>query len=207
MDQPNGTMPEPPKKKGSLLKWTLIGCGGLVVLAVIAIGVAVYVASKVMATDPVKVEAAAQEILSFDMPQGFKGSFSMKVAGVKMAVLMGPEGSGNRSLLILAAMKPGSGQEAMQKSMLEAMERQGGGKLQVAEKRTGETFRAQGQEVSAMVNVVQKGGDSAQRLLQYVMTLRGAAGDKVFLMLIGNEATATHEWIQQFLDTIKSPPD
>ena len=91
MDQFNDNIQ--PKKKSSVLKWTMIGCGSLVALGAIVIGIGVYFASRVLTLNPAKVEAAAQEILSFDKPQGFRGGFSVDVGGMKMVTLVGTAGA------------------------------------------------------------------------------------------------------------------
>jgi hypothetical protein len=196
MDQSEEYMSQPPKKKSSTLKWVLIGCGGLVVLAVIAITM-----------DPAKVEAAAQAILPFDNSQGFTGSFSMDIAGTKMVTLMDKSGPQPGAMLFLASLPSGGNEDATQKQMLQSMEKRGGGKMNVAERRPDETFHAQGTDVTAKVNILQRGGDNAPRQIQYVLALRGTSGKPVITMFMGREETTTHEWVQQFLDTVKSSPE
>jgi len=203
MDQQIESMPTPQKKKSSVLKWILIGCGSLTLIGVIIIGAAVYFASRVMTMNPAKVEAVAQEILSFDKPQNFKGLLSLDTSAIKMAMFIGTDSANPGSMLILAS---GGSMDAMQQQMHQAMEQRGGGKMRVSEKLDDEKFQAQGKEVPAVVSLAQQGGDNTPRLLQYMMTLSGPRGNEVVLMIIGNEKIATHEWVQQFLDTVKPLP-
>jgi hypothetical protein len=203
MDQFNDNIQ--PKKKSSALKWTMIGCGGLVALAVIIVGIGFYFFSQMVTTNPVKVEVAAQEILSFDKPQGFKGGFSMNTAAMKIVTFVGADASERGSTLVLASLPPGSNQESMQQNMLTAIEQRGNGKMHITENRPSEEFRVQGKDATSLVDLVQQGGDSAPRLLRYAITLHGSSGNMVVLMLMKSEQTATHEWVQRFLDTVKSP--
>jgi hypothetical protein len=201
MDQFNDNIQ--PKKKSSVLKWTMIGCGSLLALGAIVVGIGIYFASQVLTLNPAKVEAAAQEMLSFEKPQGFNAGVSMNVAGVKTVVLAN---TASGSTIVLSSLPPGSNQDATQQNMFSAMEQRGNGKMHVAETRPSEEFKAQGKEVTALINLVEQGGINPQRLLQYVISLRGTSGNTVVLMMMGNEQAATHEWVQRFLDTVKSPP-
>src|SRR2546423_5054560 len=90
MDQPASNQP---KKSGGVFKWVLLGCGGVILLIVAFVGISSYLVYRSMNTDPAKVETAAQEIVKFEMPAGYKGAFSMSMMGVKMATLTGEGGS------------------------------------------------------------------------------------------------------------------
>jgi hypothetical protein len=192
-----------PKKKSGVLKWILIGCGSLLVLVLIIIGIGAYFASRVFTLNPVKVETVAQEILSFDKPQGFQGAFSMSIAGMRMVTLIGTEGTDLGSTIVLASLPPGSTQASMEQNITNAMEQRGKGKMHIVETRPPEDFQAQGQTTPAVVNLVEQSGYSGQRMLQYVMTLRGPSGNSVVLMMMGHETSTSHERVQQFLDTVR----
>ena len=97
--------PEPPQKpeKDNTWKWRLLGCFGFIVLFGAVGGVIGYKAYKSFATSPAEVEAAAQQILTFEKPEGYKGTFSMSIMGITMAGLLrsgGPDDSGGNILLM-----------------------------------------------------------------------------------------------------------
>ena len=80
MDQTTMTGEPPmtgtPQKKGwGWLKWTLLGCGGLlaIVLVIGSLGAWFLYRNFSMTTEPAKAEAAAQEILRFEKPEGYTG--------------------------------------------------------------------------------------------------------------------------------------
>jgi hypothetical protein len=201
MDQPVSA--QPPKKSGGALKWILLGCGGIIFLGVALIGVMTYLAYKTFSKDPAQVEAAAQEILVFEKPAGYKGVFSMSMMGVKMATLMkGAAGQPDVASIVLMAMPAGKvDPEQLRGQMRANMEKQGHSQ-EVVEKRKKETFKVRGKDVESSVDVtVHKGSDG--RMLQYEMVLDGSGGGPVLLVLSGPEKDADHAWVQKFLDTVK----
>jgi hypothetical protein len=201
MDQPVSN--QPPKKSGGALKWVLLGCGGILLLGAAFIGVMGYLAYKSVSTDPAKVEAAAQEILTFEKPAGFRGVASFSIAGFRTATLtMGTGDQPGGSAIILMTMPGGkANQEQMRAKMKENMEKQGRSE-EVVEKRKSETFKVRGKDVEGSVDVtVHKGAD--ERMLQYTLMVDNAAGNPVFILLSGPEKATDHAWVQKFLDTVK----
>ncbi len=201
MDQPVSN--QPPKKSGGALKWVLIGCGGVILLGVAFFGIMGYLAYRSFNTDPAKVETAAQEILTFQKPEGYKGAFSMSMMGMKMVWLTsgtpGQPGAGTIALVTMPGGK--ANQDQLRAQMRQNMEKQGQSQ-EVVEKRKNETFKVRGQDVDASVEVtVHKGHDD--RMLQYTMVVDGASGNAVLLVLNGPEKQADHAWVQKFLDTVK----
>jgi ribosomal protein L21E len=200
MDQP---VSNPPKKSGGALKWILLGCGGILLIGAAFIGIMGYLAYRSFNTDPVKVEAAAQEILTFQKPEGFRGVASVSIAGFRTATLCsGAAGQPGNSCLVLVTMPGGrTNQEQMRAKMKENMEKQGQSQ-EVVEKRKAETFKVRGKDVDAGVDVtVHKG--ASDRMLQYTLTVDNASGNAVIVLLTGPEKQADHEWVQKFLDTVK----
>jgi len=198
MDQPMGN--PPPKKSGGALKWILIGCGGIIFLGVAFVGVSVWLVSRAFNTDPAKVEAAAKEIVPFETPAGFKGTFSMSI-GFKMAALMAGQ-SGEGGMIVLMTVPGGKQNEAqMRRQMKENMEKQGKSQ-EVVEKRKNEKFKVRSQEVEASVDVT-SGQGSEERSLQYTLVTENAAGSTVLMMISGPEKKMDHDWVQKFLDTVK----
>jgi hypothetical protein len=199
MNQPNGTTPQ---KSGGVLKWVLLGCGGIVLLGVAFFGIMGYMAYKSFNTDPAKVEASAHEILPFEKPAGYKGVFSMSMMGVKMATLIsGTPGQAGSGSIVLVTM-PGKGnQEQLRAQMRANMEKQGQSQ-EIVEKRKNETFKVRGKDVDATVDVtIPKGSDG--RMLSYTIPVDDASGNTVLVMLSGPEKQADHDWVQKFLDSVK----
>jgi hypothetical protein len=188
--------PSQPPKSGGALKWVLLGCGGLLFIMITLAGISVYLVSRQFSSDPVKVEAAAQEILTFEKPAGYKGTFSISMMGTTSAVLS----SGDASSTIVVARVPGAqgSREQFEKSFKESLEKQGHSQ-QVSEQRKAETFKVRGQEVTAQVAVV----GSGERSLQYTLVLEEKSGSSVMLIISGPEKTHDHAWVQKFLDTVK----
>ena len=123
------------KKKSGVLKWILLGCAGLVIIVVAALGVIGYLAYKTFNTDPAEAELAAQEILPLDIPAGFSGRFSMSMMGMKMATL----GSSDDSRIVLMVMpRSKASPEAMRKQMLDNLARQGQAQAEYGERRASE---------------------------------------------------------------------
>jgi hypothetical protein len=193
--------PGQPPKSGGVLKWILLGCGGLLLIGAILIGVSVYLVSRSFNTDPGKVEAVAQEIVTFEKPAGYKGAFSMSMMGMTSAVLVaGPDGSGGTIVFSVIPAAQGS-QEQFEKQLKASLEKQGQNQ-EVTEQRKAETFKVRGRDVTAQVGVVSPKGSEA-RSLQYTITFEGGSGKTVMLMVSGPEQTTDHAWVQKFLDTVK----
>jgi hypothetical protein len=201
MDQPNVIMNEPPKQGGGWLKWALIGCGGLLLIAAIVIGIGLYWVSRNMSIDPTQVEAAAQEILQFEKPAGYQGVMSMSMMGMKVAMLASPSGP-NGGVIMLMALPAGiANTEDVQRQMRETMRQQGRGFQDVTEQRPSEMFTVRGEPVEAQVGA--GGGDGAEKHIQYTLTAKNAANAPVLVLVGGPESMVTHEWVQDFLDTVK----
>src|SRR5262249_47955807 len=148
MDQPTGS--ESPKKKSGVLKWILLGCGGVILIVVVGLGTVGYILYRNVAnSDPAGAELVATEILPIEIPSGFKGRFSMNMLGMKMAALgSGETRSRDQSVILLMKMPGGkANQEAMRKRMLENFERQGGSGLGSAQFRANETFHFRGADI------------------------------------------------------------
>jgi hypothetical protein len=198
MDQFNAN--EPQKKRGGVLKWVLIGCGGLAVIIAVIIGSLIYIASKGMSKDPVKVEAIAQEILSFEKPAGYRGAFSASILGVKTAFLAESGGNGVIALVSIPSQK--ANREEIERQVSTAMEKQGRGQAAISEKRGNEIFSVRGKDAVADVGIV-VGKNGAENVLKYTLVLENSASGHVMLIISGSEATTTHDWVQQFLDSVK----
>jgi hypothetical protein len=191
-----------PKKKSGVLKWVLIGCGSLLALAVVVICIGVYILSRSFSTDPAKAEAAAQEMLQFEKPAGFSGTFSMSLAGAKAAMLTAGGGSGRGSIFLLTFPKGNANSEAVQQQVRVAMDRRGQGQMITTEQLPNETFQVRGKDIVAQVGVVNR-GQTDGKSRQYTLTLDGQSGALVLLTIAASETTATHEWVQKFLDSVK----
>jgi hypothetical protein len=200
MNQPIGN---PPKKSGGALKWVLLGCGGIILLGVAFFGIMGYFMYKSFNTDPAKVEAAAQELLTFEKPAGYKGAFSVSMMGFKMASLAsGTPGQPGVGMILMVSMPGGKeNQEQLRTQMRQNMEKQGQSQ-EIVEKRKSETFKVRGKDVDATVEVTKTKGSDA-RMLQYTIPLENAAGNTVLLLLAGPEQQEDHAWVQKFLDTVK----
>jgi len=197
MNHPQPAPGQPPKSGGAL-KWVLLGCGSLLLIGAILIGISVYLVSRNVSSDPAKVEAAAQEIVKFEKPDGYKGVFSMSMMGVKSAVFAG-EGGGSIAISQIPA-DPNSRQQ-FEAQFKESMKKRGQVE-EVAEQRKAETFKVRGQDVAAQVNVLAHQG-SEVRSLQYTITLDAVPGSILLIAITGPEKTHDHAWVQKFLDTIK----
>jgi hypothetical protein len=198
-----GNPPPAPRKSGGALKWILLGCGGIILLGVAFIGVSTYLVYRSFNMDPVKVEETAQEIVTFQKPEGYKGVFSMSVMGVKMAMLSAGEANNTDAGAIILATFPGGkqNQEQFQRQLQESMEKQGRS-TQVSEHRPAETFKVKGKDVPAQVALV-KSQNSGTQLLQYTLAMDGPGGNMAMIILMGPEKTTDHAWVQKFLDTVK----
>ena len=201
MDQPVAN--QPPRKSGGVLKWVLLGCGGIVLLGVALFGIMGYLAYRSFSTDHAKVEADAQSILSFEKPAGYKGVFAMSMMGVKMASLTSGEANkpGAGSIVLVAMPGGQANQEQIRAQMRENMEKQGQ-RHDVVEKRKSETFKVRGKDVESSVEVTAVKGSDAHNL-QYTLSVDSAAGTPVMLVINGPENTTDHTWVQKFLDTVK----
>jgi hypothetical protein len=220
LDQPAVIAPAQ-KRKSRWLKWALIGCGGLALVGIIVAVVGGYLLYRTAqnAMDPAKVEATAQEILTFEKPEGFSGAFSpTSIVGMKIAILTH---SRNGAEFTLA--ESGVNLDArMLKEAEETMDQRRN--LRVKKRLPNEIFHAQGREVVAVVSSVEadsgatfplrlrRRGDADHEkdnggrpdgLIRYTMTLRGASGGHAMLMFMGHDGTITHNFVQKFLDTVK----
>jgi hypothetical protein len=191
---------KPKQKRGGVLKWALIGCGGLLVIVVAVIGGLIYLASRGVSTDAAKVEAIAQEILPFEKPAGYKGAFSMSMMGVKNAMLKESGGSGLIMLMTFPSQSANRGD--VERQLTAAMEKQGRGQAAISEKRANETFNMHGKDTVAEVGVV-AGKNGADDSLRYTLIVENSAGGLVMLIISGSEKTTTHDWVQELLDSVK----
>jgi hypothetical protein len=198
VDQTNTN--EPQKKRGGVLKWVLIGCGGLLVIIAVVIGGLVYMASRGVSTDAAKVEAIAQEILPFEKPAGYRGVYSMSMLGVRSAMLM--ESGGPGSIMLMTFPSQGANREDIERRVNTAMEKQGRGQAAISEKRANETFNVRGKDAVAEVGVV-AGKNGVDDRLRYSLTLVSSTGAPILLVISGNEKTTTHDWVQKLLDSVK----
>jgi len=81
------------EKKGGAWKWLAIGCGAVLAVIVIVLGSLAFLGylgvkeiGKRVATDPVKAEELARQMMEFEMPGGAKGVMAFDV-GFRMAVV------------------------------------------------------------------------------------------------------------------------
>jgi hypothetical protein len=197
MNQPMPVSQQP--RSGGALKWVLLGCGGLVFLAVAFFAVAGYLVARNFSTDPAKAEATAQEIVTFEKPDGFKGAFSMSVMGLKMVMLAkGDPKASEGSMIMLGSFPIGQqNQEQYQTQINESMKQQGHGQ-DVTEQRAPETFKVRGKDVVAQVVVA-----GPAKLLRYTLNFDGGNGRMITISVQGPEKTTDHAWVQKFLDTVK----
>jgi hypothetical protein len=96
-----------PNKKGNPLKWVGIGCGSILFI-VTGLGVGLYFLGKQMfnmSEDPAVAEAAAAEIMDYQVMGDTKGFMSMNIAGMKFAGVMNSDSS-KPVLLALAKVPP-----------------------------------------------------------------------------------------------------
>jgi hypothetical protein len=191
---------EAQKKRGGVLKWVLIGCGGSLVIAAAVTAVLVYMLSKGVSTDAAKAEGIAREILLFEKPARYKGMFSLSMMGVKSAMLMESEGRG--AILLMTFQSQGSNREDIERRVSAVMEKQGWSWAANSNKRAVETFNVRGKEAMAEVGVV-AGKNGAEDTLQYTLALESSVGSPLIMMIYGNEKTITHEWIQTLLDSVQ----
>jgi hypothetical protein len=80
----------PGKKSGNPLKWIGIGCGG-VLFILTGLGIGLFFLGKQMfsmSEDPAAAEAAATEIMDYQVMGDTKGFMSMNIAGMKFAGVM-----------------------------------------------------------------------------------------------------------------------
>jgi len=198
MDQATGN--ELPRKKSGVLKWVLLGCGGLLVLGLVILGVVGYFAYRSFNMDPAQAEAAANDIQPLTIPADFKGQFSMSMMGMKMATLeSGARGDPNNSRIVLMQMpNTRADQDAVRKQMIDSMERRGGYQS-FLNRRPDETFRLRGADIQAQVNSRSDKSNS----VQYTLVFQGTSGKTVMLMVSGDENRITHEFVQMLLDSVK----
>ena len=196
---PPALPPKAKEKKGGVLKGIAIGCGVIILIILGVSTVGGYLFYRGFSADPAKAESVAQEILAHETPAGFKGEFSMSMMGMKMAAIA--SGGGDERLMFMAIPGARASQDDLQRQMRQAMKKRGDDR-DVVEDRGREKFNVRGKEAEAQVQVTAgKGGNG--RLLQYVLTLDGKAGNPVLLLIMGNEKRLDHAWVQKFLDTVK----
>lgn|SRR5262245_17083693 len=194
---------ETPKKKSGILKWVLLGCGGLLVVGVAVVGVIGYLAYRSFNMDPAEAESVAQSILPLEIPSGFRGRVSISTMGMRMATLDAPSDGGrnSRSSIVLIEMQGGrsnQNQDAMRQEILDRLAREGNYEAYL-NRRPDETFRLRNMDIQAQVK--ERGNQSGS--LQYTFVLEGKNGKVVMLMVGGDEKLVTHEWVQGLLDTVK----
>ena len=194
---------QPPRQSGGALKWILLGCGGLMLLVVAFFAVSGWAVYRSFNTDPAKVDAAAQEILTFEKPAGFKGIGSMSMMGFKMATY-GPEDvkKDGAMFLMVASVPSGKQNQAQYQQQIDANMKQQGHSAEGAERLPNETFKVRGSDVTAQVSAM-KDQNSGARTLHYVMMIESDSKKMVMITIGGNEKTADHAWVQKFLDTVK----
>lgn len=198
MNVPVAPEPTPKPEKNNTWKWLLVGCFGFVLLFGATGGIVAYKAYKSFNMSPAQVEAAAQEILPFEKPEGYEGKMSMSIMGMKMATLAPQGGQHSENLVMLMTVPGGRNNQANLRSN---MERQNAGKNISAQKLPPQTFKVRGKDTTAEVQKLAPAQGAPS--LQYVLFVDSPKGDLVLLLLQGAEATATHDWVQKFLDTVK----
>ena len=194
--------PYQPKQGGGALKWILLGCGGLILAVVAFFAISGYMVYRSFNTDPAKVDAAAQEILTFEKPAGLKGVASMSMMGFKTATFVpeDPKKEGATMLMVASFPSGKQSQEQVQQQIDTNMKQQGQSR-EGAERLPNETFKVRGNDVSAQVSAITDKNTSA-RSLSYTLMLEGS-GKMVMIMVVGSDKTMDHAWVQKFLDTVK----
>lgn len=185
-------------QKDNTWKWLLLGCFGFIVLTGAVAGIVGYKTFKSIKMSPAEVEASAQQILPFEKPEGMEGKMSMSIMGMKMATLGPQAGQPSEQLIMLMTMP---GYRNNQVGLRRQMDQQNANKDISVQKMPSQTFKVLGKDTPAEVQklVPAQGNPS----LQYVFYVDSPKGDLVLLLLQGPEATATHDWVQKFLDTVK----
>jgi hypothetical protein len=196
---------EPPLKKSRWLKWTLIGCGGLLLIGAGIVSIAGYYFFKnpPIVNDPQSVEAVAQEILQFELPAGYKGHLASSMFGMKMAYIAAPDNPGPEFRGIVLMAMPGlmdteQAQRQLRESMNSGSQRDEGD----TEQRPSETFVVRNESVSAKVAVTSV-ADYSSPLFQYSFVLKNSSGHTVLMTVFGSEDEITHDWMQNVLNTVK----
>src|SRR6185503_3702237 len=189
-----------PRQGGGALKWILLGCGGLILLVVAFFAVSGYAVYRSFNTDPAKVETAAQEILKFEKPAGFKGVASVSMMGFRTATF-GPEdpkATGN-IMLMVASFPSGKQSQEQYQQQIDANLKKQGHSQEGSERLPNETFKVRGNDVTAQVSAI-KDENGGVRSLQYMLTFENG-GKMAMITLMGPEKTVDHAWVQKFLDT------
>jgi hypothetical protein len=188
-----------PKKRRSVLKWILLGFGGSIILVVALLAVSGYVMYRKISRDPATAESLSQKILEFEKPSGYTGRLSMEMFGMKMAVLVSHSGGGNdRGGIILISTPKGTRQAPQLRAYLEKRGYSNG----VTERLFSETFKVRGRDAPAQVAIIAL-KDSSSKMRKYTIDLDGGSGDSVMLVFLETETKATHDWAQEFLDSVK----
>jgi hypothetical protein len=151
-------------KKGNPLKWVGIGCGSIL-LVLTGLGVGLYFLGKQMfnmSEDPAAAEAAAAEIMDYQVMGDTKGFMSMNIAGMKFAGVMNTDSS-KPTLLALAKVPPHLQSEdnsELQQQFEESFVKQLEANIQVTD-RTNTSKQLCGQTVNMTVTTG-KGFDNVQ---------------------------------------------
>jgi hypothetical protein len=202
MDQ-SGMMNEPPKKGGGWLKWTLIGCGGLLGIGALIAAIGGYLLYKntTMTTEPEKAEAVAQEILQFEKPAGYHGAMALSTLGMKTALLTAP-GTDNpeQGGIMLMTIPVAMSTEQAEQQLRAQMDRRGGAGRIAQDRRPSENFTVRGETLPAQVGA---SGSDTPKTIHYTLVLKGAANTTALLLISGPEDEITHDWVQEFLKTVK----
>ena len=208
MDQTTMTGEPPmtgaPQKKGwGWLKWTLLGCGGLLAIVLVIGSLATWFLYRnfSMTTEPAKAEAAAQEILRFEKPEGYKGLMAGSMMGMKMAVIGSQKGEeSQRGMIMFMTMPEAMATDEAERQLRDAMQRQDrNGGQETRDPRPGETFKVRGKDVATPVTLIET---NSKKTLQYTLTLK-ETDHLTLMMIIGPEESTTHDWVQNFLNTVK----
>lgn len=183
--------------------------GGIVLLCCIGGGVLWWAGSTLVNQvaqgfnqDPAQAREVGQSIASYTAPSGYTEKFSMELLGIKM-VAIGPEGTGNGTIMMLMTFPAGSGgsTEQMQEQMSQAFSQQtgqGGFEFTTSEERT---VTIRGQEVAF---VIRDGSNSnGDQMRQGIAAFDGDGGNIVMFMAMGEPTSWDEAAIEEFLASIK----
>jgi hypothetical protein len=201
MNQPELSQNRP--KQSNPLKWILLGCGGLILLIVAGFGVMGYMVARNFNTDPARVEAAAQEILTFEKPAGLKGAASMNMMGFRTATFVPEDPKQDGAAMLMVATFPAGKQNQDQfQQQIDANMKKQGQSREGADRLPPETFKVRGNDVTAQVTAI-KDQNSDARSLTYMLTFENKPGKIVMVTLSGKDKSVDHAYVQKFLDTVK----
>lgn len=212
---------QPKKKKGcGPVGWILGGCGCLVLIGVVVVGLGVWWMANAISMDPAEVEGVAHEILPFEKPEEIKGIFSISISlfgqGFKMAVL-GDDPDNEKSAPGQVIMLMHGPQGQISKEDMQQQYRDNTSEntdLGTPAETRSETFVLRGNEIQAEMQIFQpeveasgeetetKEAEEAPRMVQYFMEIPGSPNHTI-LMISGPEKIWSPDRVQALLDTVK----